>query len=410
MWAAMNRTGELMVSWSTWAGGMKVWHPTTRRLLLSMPNQDVGFTHAAADGRLAGYRIDGTRIQLWVLEPARECRTLVRDPLRPPMQEYRLNSIHKSGRLAAAGTANGVTLFDLAAGLDVGYLPIGLNWNVAFDPVSGDLLTSGQMGVMRWPVQSVAEAPGRWTIGPPKSLPIAVTQMDHAVRISKDGTTISAAQGHQALILHQNEPAKRVILPMLEIRREIALSADGRWAATGKFARVGNLRVWSTSDGALAKDFGDKTGMNVAISPDGQWLLANDETHYRFFRMGTWEPGPQAPIPYKYWEGEPAFSPDSQLVALERGDGAVRLIETATGRELAVLEDLQQGRSTPISFSADGAQLLLTNKDQLVLRVWDLRKLRVGLETLGLDWHAPAYPGAAANAGAAVPLTLVEVK
>jgi hypothetical protein len=79
-------------------------------------------------------------------------------------------------------------------------------------------------------------------------------------------------------------------------------------------------------------------------------------------------------------------------MALERGDGAVRLVETATGRALAALEDPQQGRSSQATFSPDGTKLLLTNKDQTVLRLWDLRKLRAGLQQLGLDWEAPPYP------------------
>ena len=147
------------------------------------------------------------------------------------------------------------------------------------------------------------------------------------------------------------------------------------------------------SDGALVKAFGIREGMCVRFSPDGRWLVGNDKSAYRFWHVGSWEEGPQAPVQTPLFvDWPPAFSPDGCLLALERGDGAVRLIEVASGRELAVLEDQQQGRSGAMTFSPDGTQLLLTNKDNQVLRLWDLRRLRAGLKAIDLDWAAPPYP------------------
>jgi WD40 repeat protein len=96
-------------------------------------------------------------------------------------------------------------------------------------------------------------------------------------------------------------------------------------------------------------------------------------------------------------------------MALERGDGAVRLLDVASGRELVVLEDQQQGRSGALTFSPDGTRLLLTNKDHNVLRLWDLRRLRAGLKAIDLDWEAPPYPaedGALSPAASRTPLEI----
>jgi WD40 repeat protein len=339
---------------------------------------------------------------------------LVRDPTRGKVGEYRLNAIHPGGRLAAVGTTTGVTLLALDSGLDVGHMHLNHNWNVAFDPTTGDLLTSGQMGLFRWPVAEISESPGQLRIGPPRRLPVDVRQMDHAVRISGSGKTLVAVQGDRAVIFNDGRLDKPVILPReaptttpLILRRELAVSPDGQWIATGKFADSGELRIWDAKDGSLVKSLGVREGMSVCFSPDGKWLLANNPTHYHFWRVGTWEKGPQTPVPWKWWAGEPTFSPDGTLIAIERGDGALRLIESATGRELAVLEDPQLGRSTPVSFTPDGTQLLLTNTDYQVLRLWDLRKLREGLQSLGLDWDAPAYPPAKEKAHSVEPLSLV---
>jgi hypothetical protein len=76
-------------------------------------------------------------------------------------------------------------------------------------------------------------------------------------------------------------------------------------------------------------------------------------------------------------------------------DGIYRLVELATGRELARLEDPEQNTG-PAVFTPDGTRLVVSAADGL--RVWDLRRLRAGLTRLGLDWDAPPYPEAAAGA------------
>jgi WD40 repeat protein len=305
--------------------------------------------------------------------------------------EYRQNAIHPGGRLAVVGTSTGVTLFDLATGTDVGHLNLGHNWIVTFDP-KGDLLTYGQLGLFRWPVQAVPGAPDRLRLGPPRRLPVEGAAGDHAVRLSADGKTLAVARGERVVVLHQDRGGQPILLqPLEDVRQNLAISPDGKWVATGRYGGSGgDLRLWSAGDGKLIKSFGIREGMRAGFSPDGQWLVGNDRSRYYFWRVGSWQEGPQERVPYAF--GELVFSPDSRLLALERGDGAVRLVEVASGRELAVLEDLQQGRSSQATFSPDGTQLLLTNKDHKVLRLWDLRKLREGLKPLGLDWDAPPYP------------------
>ena len=62
-------------------------------------------------------------------------------------------------------------LWDLARGTELAFLPIGNAWHLMFEP-SGDLITSGAMGVQRWPIQLDAGR-GEFRIGPPRRAPVA---------------------------------------------------------------------------------------------------------------------------------------------------------------------------------------------------------------------------------------------
>src|SRR5450759_227171 len=71
-------------------------------------------------------------------------------PRSVPMARIR-PSIHRDGRILAMGTDRGVVLWDLARGTQPAFLRIGLAWHSMFEP-SGDLVTNGSAGVLRWPI------------------------------------------------------------------------------------------------------------------------------------------------------------------------------------------------------------------------------------------------------------------
>ena len=89
-----------------------------------------------------------------------------------------------------------------------------------------------------------------------------------------------------------------------------------------------------------------------------------------------------------------AFSPDSAILALQVLDpnfgAAIALVELATGREVAQLQDPEGAKAAQIVFSPDGTQVIDTLVDQPEIRIWDLRAIRRKLAELGLDWDSPA--------------------
>jgi tetratricopeptide (TPR) repeat protein len=105
----------------------------------------------------------------------------------------------------------------------------------------------------------------------------------------------------------------------------------------------------------------------------------------------------------------PEFRPDGKLMARESGQGAVRLLGAAGGRELARLEAPDQGRCAFTTFSPDGRYLVATNGDFPALHVWDLCELRRQLKEFDLDWDAPPDPAAKTRADG-VPLPRLEVE
>jgi tetratricopeptide (TPR) repeat protein len=62
----------------------------------------------------------------------------------------------------------------------------------------------------------------------------------------------------------------------------------------------------------------------------------------------------------------------------------ILLAETATGREVARLSTLERLDPTPLAFSPDGTRLVATTKGRFV-QLWDLRRVRGRLATVGFD-------------------------
>jgi WD40 repeat protein len=345
---------------------------------------------------LVGERKD--RIGLWSVADGREYRSLV----STGRAESKLDAlfrpaIHPGGRLAAVGLPDGVAVFDLESGGELAHVPIPGKASAAFDGV-GNLLTNGYGGCFRWPLRLGPKPSGRGTAGPLERLPFKPG--NRCIAASRDGRVI--AQGMWfgygmpggGWILHPNSPAPRCVEPGKGIA-SCSVSPDGRWIAFG----VGHVAA-KVYDAATAQCVWQSPGepeSTCRFSADGRWLVTNVDGG-RVYAAGTWEPGPQLG-PGTPWDAT------SDLAVLGQGNGIYRLVELATGRELARLEDPEQNTGAA-AFTPDGTKLVVAARDGL--RVWDLRRIRAELAKLGLDWDAPAYPPAP-KAAVALKLNLGEL-
>ena len=78
------------------------------------------------------------------------------------------------------------------------------------------------------------------------------------------------------------------------------------------------------------------------------------------------------------------FSPDGRFLAVISRNNQLKLMNSDTGQELAVLSTPDARRIVEFRFSADSSRIALACIDSL--RVIDLESVRQELQSMGLAW------------------------
>ena len=371
--------GSLLAS-NGWDGKLRIWRTRTGEMLLTLAAG--GAMDFRRDGlRFAAMAANGTVV--FQVADGREYRSLVQSPVRR-RDLVVCSALHPNGRLLAVGTTSGVGFWDIERDLSVAWLPVGLTTSVLFEP-SGDLLTMGRTGFARWPVHVSPGDSNSLCVGPPDLLS---TVKGERIARSHNGRVLARCQDYESpVVLDLDHPGSPIRLgPQADVRY-VAISPDGRWAATGSHNSRDGVKVWSLPGGRLEKHFPNPGLYAMPLfSPDGRWLATNLGNKLTLWTVGDWRVGP-------HFEGSAlSFSPDGRLLAIAQPAGSVQLVEAETGRLVASLDDPQQSRSKQATFSLDGSRLILTSEDSRAARVWDLRAIRHELVAMGLDWDWPPLP------------------
>jgi serine/threonine protein kinase/WD40 repeat protein len=304
-------------------------------------------------------------------------------------------AFHPTRPLLALADFLGARLYDLTTMRQVAFLDLGLCETVLFSPQGDALLTySGKYGVQRWALRDGPQQPdSALLLGPPEDLKL-VPGLNSPNWAGLGPTGLLGAADHgrqQAAILNLNRPEKRITLGPHQGVRCISLSPDGRWAATGHWVGK-SIKVWDAQTGALVKDFptpGNRAA-HVQFTPDGKWLIGCLEKEFRFWKVDSWEMDRVLTRAVQGFPGMVAISPDVRLLAIAGTPWQVKLLDYATGEELAALPSDPEQPICGLAFSPDGSQLVVTSQPGALL--WDLRRIRAELADLGLDWDLPAYP------------------
>ncbi len=374
-----------------WDVRLRIWHASTGRLELTIPalNSPPVFAQVGDTLKL-GFLATGSRLKRAELISPTGYRSLERPSTRNRGDHYRFVSVSPDNCLLAAGTIDGVELWNLAPG---DHQPLvnrlGETPWVQFRPTDKgelELFTTGASGLALWKVEP-GDPPRMTRLG--MAFP-AGTGSSLEVANSKEGTVVAVAQGLKGGLVFQfngDQPSlpdgTRLPRPDAESVDFIAVSPNGKLVATGCADRVNgdqvkifqpNQKGWSFLAGLPGAPI-----TRVGFSPDGRWLVSTGGGAW-ISAVGKWERR-------RLWATEVwgvAWSPKSSVLALETGGGVIRLVDPATGRELAALTDPNLARANHLAFSHDGRLLVASTTDRAAIRVWDLLTLCNELERLGL--------------------------
>jgi WD40 repeat protein len=403
VYLAFNRVGDRVIS-SDWSGNSRLWDAVTGRLLLTA--QDHVGQRFSPDGTLIGPSNKGGKLRLFQVAPGHELRVL-RRPGGPPGEHTSRPMIGGAGVLAAWSQEPEVAdrgpsylyFFDLARGEELaavanppgrGALAVGFHRSRGW--LIGVTVAGGKADIGLWPSRADPEQPGLLRIGPPRRV---ARTMQLGAAISADGRMLAVAKGDEgAVVLDLDRPGVEVPLEPQKDVRYIAISPDGRWVATLSHhasPRHRNVRLWRIRDsrkGEHVHDLPLVSATAARFSPDGRLLVtATPWSTCKLWEVGTWRERRD------FGSVTAAFSPDGRL-ALGDSRGTIRLVEAASGKDLACLTFPEPSRYFPRCYSPDGAYLAASQVDENGIYVWDLRLIRRQLKKMDLDWVAPEFPAA----------------
>jgi predicted ribosomally synthesized peptide with SipW-like signal peptide len=263
--AAFHPAGTLVAS-NGWEGRLWLWNPVLGRPWLNLAgvgDDDVVFSR---DGRIVVNREN--QLITYEVDPALEYRTLAHVPAQAI--DYGRASFRRDGRMLALGTSQGVALWDWVRDRECAFLPIGDARHLLFEP-SGDLLTSGTLGVWRWPIR-LDPVRGEVRVGPPCRLALpagfgGVTEGGAGRIVAKANIGGDAA--------HVLTPEREFQVRPLDDCRSVAVSPDGEWLATGSHRRNG-AQVWRVRDAMCVARLPIEGIVGVLFSPDGKWLMTTN--------------------------------------------------------------------------------------------------------------------------------------
>jgi WD40 repeat protein len=365
---AFDPLGEFLISQS-WDYSIGLWSLASRSLVFKMPGClfPVSFSN---DGHRLGAYVAGRTVRLLEVERATECRVLAANAGK---RDYN-GAFSPDGRWVVIG-GDGFQCWNVHTGQRVWAEPGGSVRYITFRPDGGAVLTTDETGAREWP-WSVDVATGAPRLGTPRRLPCGPSSQ---MEFSGDGSVLVMSEREGLRVFNQHVDAS-TLLPMV-MCNFAAVSPDGRWAAAAPWGRW-ETRLWELPVG---REMFWLTNGNraVAFSRDGRWLVMVKGDSYECFEVGTWRC--VARIPRERPESLFGFclSSDSRWIAVEQRDlRRILLCDLPTLRPWLTLDAASEA---PVAFSPD-ASLLLTRRSGGQFALWDLRKVREKLTSLGLGW------------------------
>jgi len=386
---AFNHAGSVLAS-ASWDNIIRLWDTESGRQVARHPGQSWQLQFSPSDRQLLGWHNVAHYGSLEVAY-GEELRRL--HATRPEESTcWSGPEFSADGRVLAAGTGEAVSFWDVFSGKQVASLSLkGCDTHI-FHPDGRSLILIDRLGGVRQRPLERTDNPGSFAyrLGKPRRFYDANWLRDSS--LSRDGRYLAVPhepEGESLILDLQNPSAKPMVLRRHPRVDRIAISPDGRWAATGSWNNYSFVGIWNAQSGDLVRTL-PMPGRNwAAFSPDGRWL-ATSSSEYQLWEVGSWQPkGPARPgCAVSQWNFT-AFSPDGRVMARTSEGHNIQLLETSSERPLAMLAPTAAA-ILRFQFSPDGSHLAAMQMDQQV-QLWDLRLIREELAQMSLDWDMPPY-------------------
>jgi WD40 repeat protein/serine/threonine protein kinase len=418
--AEFSSDGKLLAIADRWHSSVRVFDATTGRAAFSCSYRDGKARYAvfSPDGkRLAACGERG--IQIWDVSTHEMAATW---QIASNVGEYLAYS--PDGKLLAVGSREGpVELWETGTGQKIHTFNghAGITRMIAFSPDGTRMASAGSDGTVRvWDpngrretirLSGVTSNLASVRLGPDAKAVLAVApggvRLGDAATGEPRGGAIPVepgTKGHdwtadgRRLLLFDSEKSVKLcdvtsgkVVGGLPIDAErsgpLAVSPDGKWYAHA--AAGGVIKVRDLATGAESRTIhGLEDRLHFLVfSPDGARLLAVDNTGaMKIWDSATGRQTAAARLTNVYWVTSIRFSSDGKRVAIVGGQaqslGAVRVLDAQSGRQLLALE----GHADIVmdaDFSPDGQRLATCGMDRTI-RLWDLT---AGQEILILRGH-----------------------
>ena len=383
--------GELLVS-KGWDAASRVWDTASGRPVLKVP-RNVWAGAFSTDGQWLGAVADATGGQLLEVATCPEYRTIV-SSLGADAGGFFDGDISPDGRLLTMGMRDGVRIWNLASGREDVSITIERVNSAFFQRDGRELITCGGDGLQRWPIEDRTDASQPVRLRSPQKIPLPFKNPTRACR-SRDGRIFAVTSewgaGGGAYILDATTDAVRSALLPHPRANFVALSPDGKWVATAGFAAP-ELRLWNVQTGKMAGERKLANPHHLSFTADSRAVVGLYAEECCLWDVRTLQPIRRLRLEGSSYISPAAFSQDEKMMALEVTPGVIHLTDMATGRTVAKLTDPFGDRATWMSFTPDGTQLVAASTYSMTIHIWDLRRIRARLKTMGLDWDWPEFP------------------
>lgn len=285
---SFDATGQLLLSVTRWDATLRIWDVSGTRLLLSDPASNIAHVSPRSQGgwRLFEVNNSNREMSLKTISGLEGLQPFLVEPGHSP--PYQSLDFSPDQRWLAAGTANGLELFDVHSLRLVQMAPIGSCF--AQFAKSGDLFVSVGGALYCFPLhrpdfepdQTEADATIQW--GPPRQI-LPAPYASGRFSLSGNPPTIVTHGHNGAWVLHPDVDASPHFLGTHDDVRFVASSPDGRYVATGSW--YDGAKVWDVKSAAMLHHFPVGSQCNVAISASGEWFITA-AGQIDIWEIGTW--------------------------------------------------------------------------------------------------------------------------